>query len=84
MDSKFSFVYCRNGSLFVWRTSNGKLLLKKINCHASEIAAVKLYKSVIVSGSRDKFVKVTITIFKHKFDSLFATSNFFFNLDMES
>lgn len=48
----------RSGSLYVWRASTGRLQFKKMNCHSSEIAAVKLHKNVIVSGGRDKFVKV--------------------------
>ena len=48
----------RNGSLLVWRASNWKLQFKKTKCHSSEISAVGLYKNVMVSGSRDKTVKV--------------------------
>lgn len=47
-----------NGSIFVWRASTGRLQLKKTNCHSSDVASVNIFKNVIVSGGRDKFVKV--------------------------
>ncbi|XP_032791175.2 F-box/WD repeat-containing protein 4 [Daphnia magna] len=47
-----------NGSIFVWRASTGRLQLKKTNCHSSDVASVNVFKNVIVSGGRDKFVKV--------------------------
>lgn len=55
---KIVYLLYRSGSLFVWRASTGRLQFKKINCHSSEISAVKLNKNIIVSGGRDKFVKV--------------------------
>jgi len=46
------------GSLLVWRASSGKLQFKKSKCHSSEISTVGLHKNLIVSGSRDKTVKI--------------------------
>lgn len=54
----FQSVQFRNGSIFVWRASTGRLQLKKTNCHSSDVASVNVFKNVIVSGGRDKFVKV--------------------------
>ncbi|XP_046649980.1 F-box/WD repeat-containing protein 4-like isoform X2 [Daphnia pulicaria] len=47
-----------NGSVFVWKASTGRLQFKETNCHSSDVASVKLFKNVIVSGGRDKFVKI--------------------------
>jgi len=47
-----------DGSLLVWRASSGKLQFKVPQCHSSEISSVGLHKNLIVSGSRDRTVKV--------------------------
>lgn len=44
--------------LRVWRANTGRLQFKRNDCHASEIAAVGLFKNVIISGGRDRAVKV--------------------------
>lgn len=54
----FHSVRFRNGSIFVWRASTGRLQFKKTHCHSSDVASVKVFQNVIVSGGRDKFVKV--------------------------
>lgn len=57
---------CRNGSVFVWKASTGRLQFKETKCHSSDVASVKLFKNVIVSGGRDKFVKVYLDLSSYK------------------
>lgn len=52
--------YFSDGSLLVWRASSGQLQFKILQCHSSEISSVGLHKNLIVSGSRDRTVKVNI------------------------
>jgi len=53
------------GSLLVWRASSGQLQFKIPRCHSSEISSVGLHKNVIVTGSRDRTVKVWQHSWRH-------------------
>ncbi|KAK3590233.1 hypothetical protein CHS0354_041300 [Potamilus streckersoni] len=56
---------CRDGSIHMWDALNGNKLYTFPHIHRTDSQAVDFYDQYIVSGSRDKTVKIVSTSYEH-------------------